>query len=200
MKKILGLTVAALLVMALVGGGTWAYFSDVETSSGNVFTAGTLDLGLSNTIATTPDGSVIETWDVTVGDWAPGDTVNATLYVYNDGTIDMAHVTVALSYTAVVDGTPAGVTAPGGDNDLLDKMIEATTVEWGPTGSLVSVANWAGQPLDTIAGLADEDLGTLVAGVEKELHILFTFDTAATNGCQGDSLTMTLTLTGTQEP
>ncbi len=44
MKKILGLTVAALLVMALVGGGTWAYFSDVETSTGNTFTAGTLDL------------------------------------------------------------------------------------------------------------------------------------------------------------
>ena len=31
MKKILGLTVAAILVMALVGGGTWAYFRDVET-------------------------------------------------------------------------------------------------------------------------------------------------------------------------
>jgi len=44
MKKILGLTVAALLVMGLVGGGTWAYFTDVETSEDNVFTAGTLNL------------------------------------------------------------------------------------------------------------------------------------------------------------
>jgi len=44
MKKILGLTIVALLVMRLVGGGTWAYFSDVEASTGNVFTAGTLDL------------------------------------------------------------------------------------------------------------------------------------------------------------
>ena len=35
MKKILGLAVAALLVMGLVGGGTWAYFSDTETSTGN---------------------------------------------------------------------------------------------------------------------------------------------------------------------
>ncbi len=44
MKKILGLTVAALLVMGLVGGGTWAYFSDPEQSLGNTITAGTLNL------------------------------------------------------------------------------------------------------------------------------------------------------------
>ncbi len=49
MKKILGLTVAALLVMGLVGGGTFAFFSDVETSSANVITAGTLDLTLNDT-------------------------------------------------------------------------------------------------------------------------------------------------------
>ena len=30
MKKILGLTVAALMVMGLIGGGTWAYFTDPE--------------------------------------------------------------------------------------------------------------------------------------------------------------------------
>ena len=46
MKKILGLTVVALLIMGLVGGGTWAYFSDPETSTGNILTAGTLDLTL----------------------------------------------------------------------------------------------------------------------------------------------------------
>ncbi|GAG27816.1 unnamed protein product, partial [marine sediment metagenome] len=38
MKKILGLTIVAVLVMALVGGGTWAYFSDVERTDTNVLT------------------------------------------------------------------------------------------------------------------------------------------------------------------
>ena len=56
MKKIIGLTVAALLVMGLIGGGTWAYFTDTETSSGNVLVSGTLDLGLGNTSGT-PGGS-----------------------------------------------------------------------------------------------------------------------------------------------
>ncbi|GAH38609.1 unnamed protein product [marine sediment metagenome] len=61
MKKILGLTVAALLVMGLVGGGTWAYFTDVETSTGNVLTAGTLNLDLTDT---SDDGteSEVATW------------------------------------------------------------------------------------------------------------------------------------------
>ncbi len=39
MKKILGLTTSIMLFI-----GTWAYFSDIETSTGNALTAGTLDL------------------------------------------------------------------------------------------------------------------------------------------------------------
>ena len=44
MKKILGLSIVALMVIGLVGGGTWAFFQDTETSTGNQFAAGTLDL------------------------------------------------------------------------------------------------------------------------------------------------------------
>ncbi len=44
MKKILISLLSLILVIGLVGLGAFAYFSDTETSSGNVFTAGTLDL------------------------------------------------------------------------------------------------------------------------------------------------------------
>jgi predicted ribosomally synthesized peptide with SipW-like signal peptide len=44
MKKIIGLTIAALLIIGIVGAGTFAYFSDTATSTGNTFTAGTLVL------------------------------------------------------------------------------------------------------------------------------------------------------------
>ena len=44
MKKIIGLTIAALLITGLIAGGTFAYFNDTEASTGNTFTAGTLNL------------------------------------------------------------------------------------------------------------------------------------------------------------
>jgi predicted ribosomally synthesized peptide with SipW-like signal peptide len=47
MKKILGLAIAALVVIAMVAAGTYAYFQDTETSTNNNITAGTLDLKLN---------------------------------------------------------------------------------------------------------------------------------------------------------
>ena len=44
MKKILVSLMAILLAVGLVGAGAFAYFNDTETSTGNTFTAGTLDL------------------------------------------------------------------------------------------------------------------------------------------------------------
>lgn len=41
--SILAIGIAA----AMLGAGTFAYFSDTETSSGNTFTAGTIDLTLT---------------------------------------------------------------------------------------------------------------------------------------------------------
>jgi predicted ribosomally synthesized peptide with SipW-like signal peptide len=44
MKKVIFSLLMVSLVGAAIGIGTWAYFSDVETSTGNIFQAGTLDL------------------------------------------------------------------------------------------------------------------------------------------------------------
>ncbi len=49
MKKILGLSIAAILIIGLVAGGTVAYFSDTETSEDNTFTAGVIDLEIDPT-------------------------------------------------------------------------------------------------------------------------------------------------------
>jgi predicted ribosomally synthesized peptide with SipW-like signal peptide len=49
MKKIIGLTLAALLIVGIVSGGTWAFFSDSEASQNNTLMAGTLDLQVGAT-------------------------------------------------------------------------------------------------------------------------------------------------------
>ena len=93
MKKILGLTVATLLVMALVGGGTWAYFSDVETSEGNVFTAGTLNLKVSDT------DPLKEHFELT--GFPPGaDWYAADWTLKNDGSIDGS---LDITFSNIVD-------------------------------------------------------------------------------------------------
>ncbi len=47
MRKILALSIAVVLVIGLVAGGTWAYFSDTEEATGNTFTAGTIDIAVN---------------------------------------------------------------------------------------------------------------------------------------------------------
>jgi predicted ribosomally synthesized peptide with SipW-like signal peptide len=194
MKKILGLTIAAVLVMGLVGGGTWAYFSDTETSSGNSFAAGTLDLGLDTDSGQDPTGSISSTF--TASGWAPGETNNGTIYVNNEGSIDMTALTITFTHGSITDGTPTTVDDYDATNDTdnLTKMIKATTVTWG--GSTESTLQ--GKTLEELQGLGAHSLGTLDANNEKALFIDWTFDSTATNGCQGDSIEVTISFAGSQ--
>lgn len=50
-KRIIGSSVMLLAVLAVIVGGTGAFFSDTETSTGNVFTAGSIDLKIDHTKA-----------------------------------------------------------------------------------------------------------------------------------------------------
>jgi predicted ribosomally synthesized peptide with SipW-like signal peptide len=81
MKKILGLSVAAMMIMALVGGGTWAYFSDTETVTANTFTAGTLAL---STNTATLHAAVS---DVVPGMGEPGDPRIGTVIMTKVGSL-----------------------------------------------------------------------------------------------------------------
>jgi len=94
-KKILISLSVIGAVAAIVIGGTVAYFSDVETSTGNTFTAGSIDLKIDNTCYL--NGKPVEgcTWgltdltdqlffkfkDLKPGDWGE-DTVS--MHVYNN--------------------------------------------------------------------------------------------------------------------
>ena len=60
MKALLISLVAVTLVGGLVGGGLFAYFSDTETSTGNTFTAGTIDIDLAGDIGMAVHGSINE--------------------------------------------------------------------------------------------------------------------------------------------
>lgn len=92
MQKVLFSLLLIGVVAAMAGAGTLAYFSDTETSSGNTFTAGTLDLKVD--WDEYYNGELIETQDETddpgpifnLNDVKPGDygEVTISLHVYGN--------------------------------------------------------------------------------------------------------------------
>lgn len=110
MKKNLLMAVGSLaLGAALVGGATFSEFSSSGTSTGNTFTAGTMNIDLNGNGGTTSG-----TW-VSPANWAPGQSVTSVLKISNAGNVDAHHI-----YFGFKD-----VTHSGGTNNanLLDKII-----------------------------------------------------------------------------
>ncbi len=65
MKKIIRSGILVFALLALVAGGTGAFFSDTETSTGNVFTSGSIDLTVDHT-RQTYNGVDCQTCEVSV--------------------------------------------------------------------------------------------------------------------------------------
>jgi|SRR5699024_10245717 len=95
-KKKLGMGImSAALGLTLIGGGTYAYFSDSETTN-NTFAAGTLDL------------SVNPTTIIDVGDLKPGDSITKDFELQNNGSLDIEKVTLDTDYHVIdADGDNA---------------------------------------------------------------------------------------------
>ena len=90
-KKILiSLSIIALAAVIVIGG-TIAYFSDTETSTGNTFTAGAIDLTIDNTsyaidytipgYQETPDGSLVKSEATS---WTLDDLTNQVFFNFVD--------------------------------------------------------------------------------------------------------------------
>jgi predicted ribosomally synthesized peptide with SipW-like signal peptide len=109
MQKVLFSLLLIGLVAAMAGAGTLAYFFDTETSTGNTFTAGTMDLQIrdftSAESGTWQDG-VTATW--TLSDMIPGtSTVFGQVELRNVGSLQADHLEITCDYTAT-EGAPTG--------------------------------------------------------------------------------------------
>ncbi|RIU91230.1 CalY family protein [Oceanobacillus picturae] len=186
-KKQLGLGIAsAALGLTLVSGGTFAYFSDTETSS-NTFAAGTLDLAAAPT-------EIIE-----VDNIKPGDTMVRDFELQNNGTLDIEKVLLDTDYT---------VTDAAGDNtgdfgehimveflynaDKLDEVIYQTTLSELKTMTPEAVNENVFLPLLGENGLP---VGTI-----DDLVVQFNFvdNGEDQNEFQGDTLSLEWTFTAQQ--
>ncbi len=114
MKKILISLSVIAAVAAIAVGGTIAYFSDTETSSGNTFTAGTLDLTLGES-----GGAPI-----TLTNMKPGDSGSGIITVSNVGSL--AGKLYATSKYVAADGTQPAEFPANMTPDEVAKMLVIT--------------------------------------------------------------------------
>lgn len=93
MKKVLISVMAIALVAALVGVGTFAWFSDTETSAANTFTAGTLNMKIADNNEGWNDGLPVTASWVSPAGLLPGDTFDTGLIrLQNVGSADIPYL------------------------------------------------------------------------------------------------------------
>lgn len=158
------------LVAALVGGATFAAFSDVETSNGNTFSAGTLTLDMTT-------GPV--TGNFAIDNVAPGYSGSSTYTLKNSGNIDGY---VDIENIVVTDGGGVQTEPEGNATGDLSQNMDITVKIGGNTcysGKLSGWSNWANNN--------DENV-QLAAGGETNLVIDWSIANSVGNAIQGDTV------------
>ncbi len=186
MKKILGLTIAFMLLISMGGIGTWAYFQDTETSTGNVLAAGTLDLKTDDV-----DGV---TQTLYASNLKPGDIVSGSITLKNTGTVAGSTLDLAFSYVESDDSpNPANMSA-----DATAAVIELTTLDYGGSSLLGSVSDGNSNLYIDIEDLKNADLTGqtgIDAAATKDFTITVQFRGDASHDFQSDGINITMTFT-----
>ncbi|PHE99482.1 cell division protein FtsN [Bacillus wiedmannii] len=187
LKKKLGMGIAsAVLGAALVGGGTFAFFSDKEVSN-NTFAAGTLDLALNPSTV------------VNVSNLKPGDTVEKEFKLENKGTLDIKKVLLKTDYN--VEDVKKDNKDDFGKHikvtflknvDKHETIVKETTLDKLKSETLTAVNN------DLAAWFWDEK--GISAGKSDKFKVKFEFvdNKKNQNEFQGDKLQLTWTFDAQQ--
>ncbi|CAM4120459.1 cell division protein FtsN [Bacillus manliponensis] len=189
LKKKLGMGVAsAALGLSLIGGGTFAFFSD-KAETNNTFAAGTLDLNV--------DPQVL----VDLDNLKPGDTVKREFLLKNDGSLPIKTVNLLTDYE---------VKDAKGDNngeDLADHIVVNFFWNWDKEAEPVyskTLAELKDMTPDAVAkDLFSPEWGEksgLEAGTDDYLWVEFEFvdNKQDQNKFQGDSLNLKWTFEAEQ--
>lgn len=180
MRKTLLALLGILLVAALAGAGTFAAFSDTEQSTGNTFTAGTLDLKINDS-----DQNVA----FTVSNVKPGDSGTITYTFKNAGSIDGYLTLKDISVYDEEGVNPESETNTDGLGDLSANMDIVVKLNGNQVWS-GKLSEWSN------AGQLKNHL--LPAGQTATLEITYSISSNVGNDIQGDKVTAGFTAELTQ--
>ena len=189
-RKLL-LTIAVLGATASIAGlGTFATFTS-STSASHTVASGTVTIGLGATGAST------NRLNVDAIAIAPGDTIQRSVDLIDQGTLNLASVTLT---TTATTSSVLDTDATNGLQMVIDKCSQAWT-ESGPPytytcgGSTSSVLT--SRPVIQ-SGVSLNNLSALTASATDHLRVTLTFPSGAGNSFQNKSSTITYAFTGTQ--
>jgi len=192
---------AVVLCLGLMGAA-FAYFSDTETSSGNTFTAGTVDLEITGQSS------------ITLDNMAPGATASGTITVTNIGTL--AGSLYATSWYVTADGAVNPVDM---SDDDVAKMLLITAFTADDVDILSQIPEVDGGAGKSVYDMVNDPSGGSVEGYDDPVvsphgwysydanmikdashtyALTVQFDPLAGNDYQGDGITWTLEFLLTQ--
>ncbi|MBT2289930.1 cell division protein FtsN [Paenibacillus albidus] len=188
-KKTLALGVAsAALGLSLIGGGTYAYFSDTAESTAT-FAAGTLDLN------TNP----VEV--VALNNMKPGDIAVRSFQLKNDGTLDIKQLSLVTDYTVTNAAEAAANTEDLGGHYKV-KILDASYTSGSIAGHVVQEVTF--KDLKALSELnlltLPEFSGGISAGTSKNFKVAFEFveNNNDQNQFQGDGISIKWTFNAKQ--
>lgn len=185
-KKISGLVIVILLMAGITGIGAWAFFTDVEASSGNVLAAGTLDL------KTDDEDGVSQTLIAT--NMKPGDVVGPeTITLYNSGSLTGSSVDISFSYCED-DSTPNPVDMSADDTA---SFFVVTILKYNEASILPFVtddnSNGYIDVYDLAATSSLTGLTGITSGATKNFEIAVQLSEYVTGQYQSDGIDITMT-------
>ena len=197
-KRILLSSISLFSSLALVTGATFAFFSDVGTSTDNVFAAGNLNLQLDDVNETTAVESVTASFAGT--NLAPGQTTDlGFVSLHNGGTLNIAEIELA------ADRTDANVnTLPSVLNMTIKTGSNQTCIN-NPVDRTADVAAGVGNGVGpvTLQELIDTSGFDALPGITPTetyfVCMAATMDSAAGNEFEGASATIDFLFTANQD-
>ena len=189
-RKLLA-SVALLGAAASIAGlGTFATFTST-TSANHTVASGTVTIALSATGAPTNR--------LTVGATAlaPGDTIQRSVDLINQGSLDLASITLTTS------ASPTSLLDSDTTNGL-QMVIDRCSVAWTESGPPYtytcsgSTSSVLGSRPVIGSNLSLSNLGSLISAATDHLRVTLTFPSGAGNTLQNQSSTITYAFTGTQ--
>ncbi|TQR10141.1 TasA family protein [Psychrobacillus soli] len=163
-KLAMGIATGALAV-SMIGGGTYAYFNDVETST-NTFAAGTLDLAVN------PE-TIIDVKNIKPGDW-----MYRGFKLENNGTLDISKVLLTTEFTESVAGFGDHIVVEFLINEDKSSILGASNVIDSMT--LSELANMSADAVKNESpkwfGWQGGENSGLKAGTKDQLHVMFRFN------------------------